>query len=302
MAVIDILLASGIGFDPSGASNLDSPDLSIVAATDTHIAILKSNGYVENFYGTGLLSLPGSLTGYAVIASNDQSVALEITDIEVPLDAGSTGAEVILSALGGADVVRGGAGPDRVYSLGGEDTVFAGQGSDMIYGNAGRDVIYGNQGGDVLFGGRDDDRLFAGADNDIIYGNNGRDALYGNRGDDGIFGGRDGDYLYGGQGDDTLLGNKGDDVLFGNRDQDTLIGGEGNDFLTGGSGRDSFLFAADASTDVITDFVVGEDIIGVPTEPEIAQDGTNAIIQFAGTTIVVLGVDAASLGASVFQF
>ncbi|MEP1963370.1 Hint domain-containing protein [Tateyamaria sp.] len=65
------------------------------------------------------------------------------------------------------------------------------------------------------------------------------------------------DTLTGGTGDDTLDGGVGDDSLDGGQDNDTLDGGGGDDTLTGGDGNDTFLYTADGSDDVITDFNFG---------------------------------------------
>ena len=65
----------------------------------------------------------------------------------------------------------------------------------------------------------------------------------------------------------TLNGGAGNDTLIGNIGADTLTGGTGKDTLTGGGGIDKFYFATGHSSatagsrDLITDFVVGTDLI-----------------------------------------
>ena len=82
--------------------------------------------------------------------------------------------------------------------------------------------------------------------------------LNGTDGDDFIVGGEEGDILFGLGGNDTIEGRGGNDII---------SGGEGADILIGGDGNDLFVFdAADAGSgevDFITDFVVGEDSLGI---------------------------------------
>ena len=102
---------------------------------------------------------------------------------------------------------------------------------------------------------------FAGQDgDDRLSGSGGRDVLAGAGGDD---------RLYGGSGDDTLDGDAGDDRLDGGSGHDFLDGGKGADTLSGDGGVDFFLFAKVSHSgrgrgrDVITDFVPGDDTIGL---------------------------------------
>lgn len=72
---------------------------------------------------------------------------------------------------------------------------------------------------------------------------------------DDVINGLDGnDILYGLSGNDTLRGGDGDDVLFG---------GLGNDVLVGGAGRDTFVIRRQDRADLILDFEVGVDRIGL---------------------------------------
>jgi Ca2+-binding RTX toxin-like protein len=81
---------------------------------------------------------------------------------------------------------------------------------------------------------------------------------------------------------DTLDGGAGNDSLVGGSGNDSLIGGAGKDTLTGGIGSDTFVFKlaaesaiAAATSDVITDFVRGQDKIDL-----------SAIDAFAGSANV----------------
>ncbi len=69
-------------------------------------------------------------------------------------------------------------------------------------------------------------------------------------------------------GNDQLFGESGDDMIWGDAGDDLLYGGLGNDTLTGdnrsgGQGIDTFVLAAGAGTDMIMDFEVGTDLIGL---------------------------------------
>ncbi|NEO99351.1 MAG: hypothetical protein F6K58_11850 [Symploca sp. SIO2E9] len=62
---------------------------------------------------------------------------------------------------------------------------------------------------------------------------------------------------------ENITGSSYNDVLIGNAGANVLDGGEGNDLLTGNGGEDVFVLAATEGTDTITDFVVGEDLLGL---------------------------------------
>ncbi|RLJ41030.1 hemolysin type calcium-binding protein [Litoreibacter meonggei] len=68
------------------------------------------------------------------------------------------------------------------------------------------------------------------------------------------------------EGDDLnnqVIGLSGDDYLYGNDGDDVLIGGWGRDRLYGGSGADTFVLSTDTSTDIVYDFDIAEDAIGL---------------------------------------
>lgn len=78
--------------------------------------------------------------------------------------------------------------------------------------------------------------------------------------------------LTGNAANNVLKGGAGNDILIGKAGNDTLIGGAGKDVLTGGVGNDVFDFdtlaqsgLTNATRDVITDFVSGQDKIDLST-------------------------------------
>lgn len=123
--------------------------------------------------------------------------------------------------------------------------------SDTLPGSAGDDFISGGNSADELNGLGGDDTLLGGNGKDTLNGGDGNDLLLGEESE---LGGNGKDILNGGAGNDTLLGGNGADVL---------NGGLGDDELTGGNGDDTFILAAGESTDTITDFGDGPDVIGL---------------------------------------
>ncbi len=208
----------------------------------------------------------------------------------------------------GDDDLRGGTGSDQTYTTPEgevrEAGLFGGDGNDFMRGNRGNDVLDGGSGDDDMNGGFGDDIVAGGGGNDKIAGFNGQDTLFGDVGQDTLHGGRGNDSLDGGEDDDTLRGAEG---------ADTLIGGGGNDLLIGGDGRDQFSFdlAKQNGTDVIKDFVSGEDTIALGTDGGdaltfddlfLSQEDSVAVIQAGDTTIRLSGIESDELSEEDFLF
>jgi hypothetical protein len=179
-------------------------------------------------------------------------------------------ADNTIDALGGNDLVAG---------LLGDDTIFGRDGDDVLRGDANSRSPGGSVGGDDVISG--------GAGNDRIGGKGGNDLLSGDEGDDEIFGDA---------GDDTIMGVTGDDTLTG-------------DDFSDGSGSDLFVFGSGDGTDLITDFDVTEDMIGLVEgeltfeELSITNSDAGAMISVisSGETLAVLsGVDADILTPELF--
>ena len=164
-------------------------------------------------------------------------------------------------------------GNDEVIGNGSDNFLFGGSGNDTIAGNDGSDVLSGNQGSDVLNGGNGSDFIVGGRDNDVVNGDAGDDQIVsGNLGDD---------VVNGGDGNDLLVGGQGNDVLNGGAGGDTLSGDFGKDTLTGGAGADTFVLRSATATtdtaqaDIVTDFEVGSDRIGLsPGAAQVLEDTT----------------------------
>jgi Ca2+-binding RTX toxin-like protein len=100
--------------------------------------------------------------------------------------------------------------------------------------------------------------------NDVRDGNDQySDQLFGGLGNDTINGFRGSDFLYGEQGNDFLNGGDDDDTLIGGAGNDIFNGGSGDDQIKGEVGSDVIVFDYYQDSDVITDFVRGQDKIDV---------------------------------------
>ena len=110
---------------------------------------------------------------------------------------------------------------------------------------------------------------------------------------DTLIGGMENDVLIGLGGDDKLVGRQGDDVLKGGDGRDYLHGGVGQDILFGGNGRDLFVLNPGAKQDIIRDFEVGQDQLGLTrgistNNLDILQQGNNTLIKVGDTAVALL--------------
>ena len=250
-----------------------------------------------------------------------ETLTFEIANGELyEVDAAASSVTVSIDDGGIPSVVNEGTdGADRLFGEGGDDTLSGGSEDDTIFGRAGNDAIDGGSEDDRLFGGDGNDTINGGSENDRIAGNAGDDILTGGSGDDRIFassgtdildGGSGDDRLFGGDDRDILIGNMGDDFLNGGDGDDVLMGVTGRDVLVGGDGADLFVYGVGDGKDLIRDFEVGIDKIGL-VESEftfddltITQSGSRTVLGVAssGETLAVLkGVDASSIGESSFE-
>ena len=150
---------------------------------------------------------------------------------------------------------------------------------DNLTGGDGNDTLNGGDGNDTLNGGDGSDTLIGGDGSDSLIGGDGNDSLTGGDGNDSLIGGNGSDSLTGGDGSDSLIGGDGSDTLTGGDGSDSLIGGDGSDTLTGGDGSDLFAIAFGAGEDIITDFELGQDNLGLTGDLSFDQ------LTFSGSTI-----------------
>ncbi|WP_317279148.1 beta strand repeat-containing protein, partial [Kordiimonas aquimaris] len=133
--------------------------------------------------------------------------------------------------------------------------------------------------------------------------------ITGTTGDDSLDGDLGADTIVGGDGNDTIIGGGGADSLDGSTGNDVIQGGRGTDTITGGAGSDVFKATGNFATDIITDFTIGSDVIDFTStstqfaDLTITQNGADAhVVDNAGNTFVLQGVQASSLSESDFTF
>lgn len=173
----------------------------------------------------------------------------------------------------------------------GDETILAFGGDDIVAGGFGDDTIYGGDGDDTLRG-----------DLNRVNSNRSKD------GDDIIYGGEGSDRIGGKGGDDTLYGEAGDDHIWGDAGDDLIAGGLGDDTLYGGAGNDTFVLAVGEGTDVIKDFKLAKDTIGLAdgltySDLSISRQGNRALISVGDEVLAVVQGNAGAFiaaGDSVF--
>lgn len=164
---------------------------------------------------------------------------------------------------GGNDTVYGMGGNDNIGGSDGNDLIDGGDGNDSLGGGRGYDTLYGGQGSDTIGSDEEDDYVEANEGDDVVSGGSGNDTVYGGDGNDVLAGAEGTDQVFGGLGDDNMGGGYGEDTLNAGEGNDTITGGLNDDVMSGGVGNDVFFFQAfePNSTDRITDFVRGEDLL-----------------------------------------
>jgi Ca2+-binding RTX toxin-like protein len=137
-----------------------------------------------------------------------------------------------------------------------------------VIGSDGDDSVTGTDTNNAIDGGDGDDDISGDDGNDVLVGGFGADSLDGGVGTDCVYGNEGDDTISGGSGNDLVRGGKGNDFVDGGDGEDVISGESGFDILTGGGGQDTFILQvtfdaneATFSTDFITDFTFGEDLI-----------------------------------------
>ncbi|NJL23137.1 MAG: calcium-binding protein [Leptolyngbyaceae cyanobacterium SM1_3_5] len=190
---------------------------------------------------------------------------------------------------------------DLLNGLGGIfDSIFSDV-AEFIGSGDFNDLLDGLTGSPIVRGGRGSDDLIGSSKRDILIGNGGNDTISGLRGDDLIAGGSGRDLIKGLFGNDILSGESGNDTIEGGVGDDLLSGGKGRNTMTGGKGRDTFVLSDDG-VDVITDFKVGQDRLGVLSDRDLrdvtfTQQGSNTLVKWDSDTVAILNnVRASQLG------
>ncbi|GGF50831.1 hypothetical protein GCM10011332_00080 [Terasakiella brassicae] len=163
------------------------------------------------------------------------------------------------------------------------DDILVGQTGDLLFGGTGDDFLIVNEGVAVINGGdtaSEDEAVFTGQmggvfvdlENGVGTHSDGV-ATFNIANVQNVTGSTYGDTIAGDSYDNYLWGYSGNDTLLGGDGNDTLEGGSGEDFLFGGNGNDVFEFYGSEDsdqyiTDVIADFVSGEDKISIAQSAE----------------------------------
>ncbi len=162
-----------------------------------------------------------------------------------------------------SNTLNGGDGDDDLTGGGGNDILNGGNGNDLyliyndyIYSDANDTIVEDANGGTDLVLSAASWTLSANVENLTLYALSSLDTMYG-------IGNELNNEIRGDYSLDTLIGKAGNDILMSGAGNDTLIGGKGSDTLTGGTGADRFLRKySTTAIDTITDFQVGEDLLG----------------------------------------
>lgn len=86
----------------------------------------------------------------------------------------------------------------------------------------------------------------------------------------------------GGSGADTLIGGTGGDIINGGDGNDVINGGAGSDQLSGGNGNDTYRFDTSVTSDVVSAWVDGQDLIGISEGNTFAAGGATGLAQGGG--------------------
>lgn len=137
-------------------------------------------------------------------------------------------------------------------------------------------------------GGRKGDKLMGNGVANVLNGKAGRDRIDGQAGDD------------------TLLGMAGNDRLNGGTGDDLLEGGAGSDVMSGGVGADTFVITTQRGDDLIQDFELGVDRLGLGSglaadALSIFQENQGAVVALGGDRLAVLaGIQSDQLDSGAF--
>jgi alkaline phosphatase len=111
-------------------------------------------------------------------------------------------------------------------------------------------------------------------------------------------------FVFASNGDDDIVGGFGKDLICGGEGNDEIDGNKGSDRLYGGLGSDIFIMIPGNGSDIIGDFEVGVDLIGLSGGigfDDLDFSGSNIILRSTGETLATLaGVDALGLTEANF--
>jgi Ca2+-binding RTX toxin-like protein len=269
-----------------------------------------------------IVSLTSATSGVNLGTARSITTTIVNDDTGAPAPTGTAGNDNYVGTAN-ADVYNGLAGNDTISGLAGNDTLRGDIGNDIIDGGAGDDIIDGGAGTDTATYASATSGVFVnlGAMNNGVgqpqnTGGAGIDTLIGIQN---LVGSSFNDSLIafisspatrleGGGGNDSLEGGNGVDTLIGGSGADTIWGRSGQDTMTGGTEADIFVFnvITDTTTsattcDVITDFQVGVDKIGLSGMDASTIDAGDNTFIWIGTSAISGDNSAGEVGYQIFD-
>ena len=320
----DTIDLSALKFAPGATATIAGGVLTVTSGAAKETLSLTGFGNGSSFSVTADSSGTGTYVGVVTATAGGLIAGTANNDT---LTAPTTGADYTLLGRAGNDTLTGGTGNDTLNGGVGIDTMTGGAGNDTYFVDNVNDKVVENVGGgsdtvwaSVSYTLQTGTTVAPGPEIEFLRANGATGVtLTGNEFSHHIFGGAGADTLIGGAGNDTLIGGAGADTLIGGAGNDVLNGGAGDDTLTGGAGSDVFQFsAAGFGHDIITDFTVGVDKLGIaglginaatfassvtiaagPTT--IGASSVNTSITIGADSITLQNVAAASIHASNFN-
>ena len=276
---------NGIAIDATGAEgqvnivNNETLEGSVILGNGDDIFVQNSDEGVEVTGGAGDDTILGgagddTLIGGEGIDSIDGGEGTDTVDFSdatagviVDLDVNSAGGAGTPSQDGGILDAPPAAGGQVIEEIDDVENIIGSDFNDGLFGNNEINVLIGGAGNDVIhsFGGADTLDGGEGIDTALFSAGGGVEV---DLDDDGNATSSFGDTLISieningsNAGSDIISGNGFVNILNGLGGDDTLNGEGGDDILTGGAGSDTFVFDANSGIDLITDFVIGEDVL-----------------------------------------
>ena len=212
------------------------------------------------------------------------------TGVVVNLATGiNTGGDATGDTLIGIENLTGSSHDDSLSGDAGDNTISGEAGSDTLNGGAGADILNGGLGDDsYVTDGSDIIAESFGAGTDLVLSS--ATATLGSNLENLTLTGSSAINGTGNALNNTVTGNSAANRLTGGAGADTLIGGAGKDLLSGQAGHDTFIFnnvvesaITATTTDVITDFVRGQDKINLTAIDAFSFSLTNDAFIWKGT-------------------
>ncbi|MEJ5991244.1 calcium-binding protein [Ramlibacter sp. PS3R-8] len=306
-------IAAAVGASAAGDTIRLAPGYSderaVLTVQDLTVQGAASSRNIDLELGLGINNV--TLAGFADIDVWDNSGNNAIT--------GNSG-DSILRVSGGADVVIGGDGVDRLvvdysdavasvigtvtgvtdggtrsvtYDASVENfTIQTGSGDDTVTTGDGDNVLNTRGGNDTITTGHGDSRVSTGGGNDTVGVGNGQNTVHSGAGDDTVTTGDGDNRVNAGNGNNTVTTGDGADILTTGSGDDTLLTAAGDDRVQVRGGIDTL--DAGTGNDVLTvDYShLLTNVTGNPTAGTPASGYTGLVADTAGNSVNYSGVES----------